>query len=87
MSRAVGPREPVPLSAETGGARSLPEPGAGAFALVALGALGSFADEEEGPASTSEVGGRDFSAGTLTPRGSLSLSSAVTKRSSPQRRL
>ena len=87
MSRAVGPREPVPLSDEAGGARSLPELGAGAFALVPMGALGSIVDEEVGPASTSEEGGRDFAAGALVSRGFLSLSSAVTKRSSPQLRL
>ena len=63
MSCAVGPREPAPPSAETGGARSLLELGAGAFALVPTGALGSDVDEGAGPARASEEVGRDLDSG------------------------
>ena len=76
------PREPVSFCGVADGARSLHERGAGAFALVQTGALGSEVDEGAGPARVSEEVGRDFDSGAPVKRGKLSLSSAVTNRSS-----
>ena len=67
------------------GARSIHERGAEAFALVSNGALGSAADKGAGPARASEEVGRDFDSGAPVVRGNLSLSSAVTNRSSKLR--
>ena len=65
-------------------ARVFHERGAEAFALVS-GALGSVVDEGAGPARASEEVGRDFDSGAPVVRGQLSLSSAVTNRSSKLR--
>ena len=84
-SLLADPREPVSFCGGADGARSLPERGAGAFALVLNGALGSEVDEGAGPARASEEVGRDFDSGAPVMRGKLSLSSAVTNRSSKLR--
>jgi hypothetical protein len=64
------------------GAPSIHERGAEDFALVTNGALGSAVDKGAGQARTSEEVGRDFDSGAPVVRCNLSLSSAVTNRSS-----
>ena len=82
--RALGSRDPAPPLWGAGCAGSFIRFGFADRALAALGALGSLAAEEDGPSRASAACGRVF-AGTLAPRGPVSLCSAVTNRSSPQR--
>ena len=64
--------------------REFHERGAEAFALMS-GALGSVEDEGAGAARAFEEVGRDFDSGVPVVRGTRSLSSAVTNRSSKLR--